>query len=400
MREVIVVGAGIAGLTCAWELVRAGHQVTVLEAQERVGGRLLTARSPFGDGLLAELGAVFLPDNHPLPLQYARELELPLVELTTGGLVQFPPFAQVVADTVASRGGWPSSADYADLDLLSFAQFLRDQGLGEPEVGTVGDTLLGNLGEGLHSISALAAFRQLELQKGRQVSYALRDGNDSLAVALAARLNVCRGMEVVAVEDLGPRVTVRTAKATFQAERVVLGLPSRPLSRVRLDPPLPERKQEALQRPWTPVTRVLLSVEQRFWEPGATVMLARSREPAIRWMVGPPTQAQRDVLIAYVVGRSAREAVAGGEDWIREEAARVFPHWPGARTAVTVWHSWDDDRYAGGGYSWPSPGSDAIPGILAERCGRLHFAGDHTTHAYGWLQGAMESGLRAARECL
>ena len=77
--RVIVVGAGLAGLAAAHELTRAGVEVTVLEARDRPGGRVHTLREPFSDGLYAEEGAVFLPDNHELTMGYCREFGLPLV---------------------------------------------------------------------------------------------------------------------------------------------------------------------------------------------------------------------------------------------------------------------------------------------------------------------------------
>ncbi|KAI9008717.1 amine oxidase [Hyaloraphidium curvatum] len=88
----------------------------------------------------------------------------------------------------------------------------------------------------------------------------------------------------------------------------------------------------------------------------------------------------------------------GRAAWARAEAAKVFPHWPEAATAECLSYSWDADPFAGGGYPWPAPGDDALPAALAEKGGRVHFAGEHTTQHYGWIQGAIESGLRAARE--
>src|SRR5688500_17881988 len=77
-RKVIVLGAGLAGLAAAYELRRAGHEVTVLEARERAGGRVNTLREPFADGLHAEDGALFIPQNHDLTLGYARSFGLSL----------------------------------------------------------------------------------------------------------------------------------------------------------------------------------------------------------------------------------------------------------------------------------------------------------------------------------
>ncbi len=77
-KRVIVVGAGLAGLSAAYELTQAGHDVTILEAQMRPGGRVLTLREPFSDGLYAEAGAARIPDNHDLTLKYVRQFGLTL----------------------------------------------------------------------------------------------------------------------------------------------------------------------------------------------------------------------------------------------------------------------------------------------------------------------------------
>src|SRR6185369_13224839 len=77
-RKVLVLGAGMAGLVAAHELTKLGHDVTVLEAQMRPGGRVHTLREPFSDGLYAEAGAARIPDNHDLTLKYVKLFDVPL----------------------------------------------------------------------------------------------------------------------------------------------------------------------------------------------------------------------------------------------------------------------------------------------------------------------------------
>ncbi len=77
-RKVLVLGAGLAGLSAAWRLSDAGHEVTILEAQRRPGGRVLTLREPFSDGLYAEAGAGRIPETHTLILHYVRLFGLSL----------------------------------------------------------------------------------------------------------------------------------------------------------------------------------------------------------------------------------------------------------------------------------------------------------------------------------
>jgi len=79
-RRVIVLGAGLAGLSAAYELTQAGHDVTVLEARSRPGGRVYTLRQPFDDGLYAEIGATRIPENHDWTMKYVDLFDLPLHE--------------------------------------------------------------------------------------------------------------------------------------------------------------------------------------------------------------------------------------------------------------------------------------------------------------------------------
>src|SRR5215471_9299387 len=84
-KKVLVVGAGLAGLVAGYELTRAGHDVTILEAQLRPGGRVQTLREPFSDGLYAEAGAARIPDNHDVTLRYVHQFKLPLVPFYPAG---------------------------------------------------------------------------------------------------------------------------------------------------------------------------------------------------------------------------------------------------------------------------------------------------------------------------
>src|SRR5688572_32595689 len=77
-RKVLILGAGMAGLVAGYELAKLGHDITILEARTRPGGRVHTLRGPFADGLHAEAGAARVRDNHELTLKYIREFELPL----------------------------------------------------------------------------------------------------------------------------------------------------------------------------------------------------------------------------------------------------------------------------------------------------------------------------------
>src|SRR5205814_3461238 len=77
-RKIIIIGAGMAGLSAGYELTQAGHDVTILEARTYCGGRVHTIREPFSDGLYAEAGAARIPDDHDLTLKYVKLFDVPL----------------------------------------------------------------------------------------------------------------------------------------------------------------------------------------------------------------------------------------------------------------------------------------------------------------------------------
>jgi monoamine oxidase len=117
-KKIIVIGAGLAGLSAAYELTQAGHDVTVLEAQLRPGGRVFTLRAPFSDGLYAEVGAMHIPETHNLTLRYAQLFNLPLdlePSFTTASLSYVRGKRIVVRDE--SKVEWPFDLSEQDKKL-------------------------------------------------------------------------------------------------------------------------------------------------------------------------------------------------------------------------------------------------------------------------------------------
>jgi monoamine oxidase len=132
-------------------------------------------------------------------------------------------------------------------------------------------------------------------------------------------------------------------------------------------------------------------------------MIASSNEPAIRWMIDQRIVSEENILTAYAMGKAAADLAsmipAEQKNWVRNEALKAFPELRGSVAELEVFpYSWDLDEFACGGYPWPAIGQDQVPNILASPEGKMHFAGEHTTHHFAWIQGAMESGLRAAKE--
>ncbi len=194
-KRVIIVGAGLAGLSAAYELTQAGHEVMVLEARMRPGGRVLTLREPFSDGLHAEAGAVFILDNNDFTMKYVSMFDLPLVPFfgrgrsvyhvrgrmidRTGEPIEWPVdltpeekaidpdgrpdweyFARSALEEVGDLEApdWPPPS-VEEYDRMSLAELLRSRGASPGALALMRLGYLDLSGDGIESYSALMILR-------------------------------------------------------------------------------------------------------------------------------------------------------------------------------------------------------------------------------------------------
>lgn len=444
-KRIVVVGAGLAGLSAAYELHRAGHHVQVVEARRRCGGRVHTLRAPFRHGQYAEAGAVYVLDTHAATLHYAERFGVallpsaPIVTLPAyhaggvmlraggGGRVRWPlelPEAERFSSLAQLRArhldplvdevgdprqpGWPPPRA-RPLDELTLAECLRRRGATPGALRLLRLEYLDEWGDGAESYSALSMLRDLALNRASERAWIVDGGTDRLVAAFVERIPPVRtGSPVVRVEhDAGGcRVLCRSSVGplAFEADHVVLAVPFSVLRTVEIHPALSAPKLHVVQTlPHTSVTRVYLQFSSRPWErfdlpvsipTDLPIMLARD---ASRAQPGPA-----GILEAFITGPRARAAAAlpdaAAADLARRELDRVYPQ-EGAAAIAYARVNWDADPWARGDYAWFRPGqlTSMLP-HLASPEGRLHFAGDQTSALPGWMQGALESGLRAARE--
>ncbi|HZE38846.1 MAG TPA: FAD-dependent oxidoreductase [Stackebrandtia sp.] len=366
-KRVIVIGAGAAGLVAAFELARAGHQPIVLEARDRVGGRVYTLRG-FAPGLCAEAGAARIPRSHELTLRYCEVLGVGL-----------RPFAMGNPRALLHLDGRPSVAD--DRDHLSLEQLLEHR-------GGAADNPFAD-------------------------AFEIADGADRLTEALFRPVSrhVRMGAEAIAVEQDAESVTVhyKTAAGRFavHGDYAICTLPLPALSRV--DFALSPRRRRAIdQVRYAAATKVFLQVRHRFWEHPKYDIVGgtTATELSIRRVVYPsfsdPATPRGVLLASCTWGRDAL-AWAGMNAPARVEraiadVARIHPEIHEEFEIGASW-AWSNDRYAGGAFARFEPGTldRLLPDIAAPE-GRVHFAGEHCSLHHAWVQGALESGIRAARD--
>lgn len=440
-KRVVVIGAGLAGLSAAYELTQAGHEVVVLEARLRAGGRVHAARAPFSDGLYAETGALLIPSNHGVTLDYAEQFGLPLQSLAAGSFRPLYHLQNRWYDASAAPD-WPlpltedertlgyyglqeryiltALQDLGDVnstawppdrlrryDDLSFADFLREQGASPGAVALLRHGYADTWGEGIETVSALFLLRALHHQLSAMEFFRLEGGNDRLAQAFADRLKtrIRYGAPVrrIARDGAGVEVVVERhgQYETVPGDYAICTVPASVLRTLEVTPTLPRPQRRAVaELPYTGVTGVFLQFRERVWgdRPGVWSATDGPLMNLIDATLGQP--GPRGVLAAYVAGAEAHRLDAQSpEARLRHTLAEMEEALPGL-TAVYeggVSKSWRDDPWARGAYAHFAPGqfTDLTP-HLGTPAGRLHFAGEHTSPWVGWMQGALASGRRAA----
>ena len=416
--RMIVVGGGVAGLTAADAARCAGAEVTVLEARDRVGGRIRTV--PFGPGAV-DLGAAWV--HAPFGNPVAEALTAAGIKTRNDGEFGAPmavwrdgwveaPEATIVASTLL--GEWdPVEAQAAvEGDRLTdgLEWFLADRGLCGTAAKLASFTVHNIIGglviagaPGGVSLAGAAAYAD-----GSGGNLVPAGGYRELVDALVAGLDVRLSTTVSAVEHGGPGVSVVTDQGTFDGDYAIVTLPLGMLQagRVAFDPPLPDSQTSAIERLGVArLEKVALRFSEPFWPESIWEITYVSEDGAFpAWFdfsrhVGAPT------LVAFYNPGFTPSLTAMSPAEREREALNALRSMFGAvpapeETAVT---DWENDPYSLGSYSYIPVGAGAedMRRLSEPASDRLTLAGEVTVpDHYGTVQAAFTSGLRAAGAAL
>jgi monoamine oxidase len=403
---VCVVGAGFAGLAAAAALADGGLEPLVLEARDRVGGRVHSRR--LDNGAVVELGAEFVEHHHQTLVTTAARLGLAMAPTgmaygdrdPRGGLGT--DRAAVLAEVRRLQGLLAGSAGAAGLlgPGRSVAEVLAGLPLDPAAREAIAARLQVSAAQPVQALSA-AVLGHAGSSFSTDESLRVAGGNQGIALALAERLGgaVHLGAPVRAVSWSGQGVRVAAGGAEVEAEACLLAVPASVIGRIRFDPPLPAWKTRALERVVyghaaklfvplreTPPPSAVLSVPDHYW-----TWTARGADGTVQPVVS--------AFAGSAPALAALEVTTGPATW-RSRLAALRPDLDLDDGAVLS--TWDDDPWIEAAYSTRTPTFDpADPDLLARPVGPLHFAGEHTAGPWsGLMEGALRSGHRAAAELL
>ncbi|QIL75230.1 flavin monoamine oxidase family protein [Hymenobacter sp. HDW8] len=446
--RIVVVGAGIAGLNCAYQLRKNGLRADIYEASNRAGGRIFTARDLMAPGLTTELGGEFIDSGHRDMLQLAREFALPLYDVqgpsetmlqkdayffngqhySVAQVIEaFQPYARQIAADIRAL---PGTITYDKLtpavvrfDQLSIAQYFDSLGM----TGLIRELLdvayLTEYGREVNDQSAINFLYlfSADTHKGSfdifgesDERYKIQGGNQRLTDALAEQLNGqitlqhklvklaqnTTGQYVLSFER--PQASILNVVADY----VVLTLPFTVLRNIDIQVALPAWKTNAIQHlGYGTNAKLILGFKSRPWRTdGYTGYIFTDSTVQTGWDSG---QLQPTTQSAYTVYLGGNEGIQIGTGTPESQVSRYLPvleqAWPSAsgqyNGRVERMH-WPTHKYTLASYACYRPGQySTIAGAERKPVGNMFFAGEHCSAWYqGYMNGAAETGRMAAED--
>jgi monoamine oxidase len=443
-KRVVVIGGGFAGLAAAYELWSVGYDVTVLEARNRVGGRVLTLHD-LVPARTIEGGAEFIGSNHPMWGAYAAEFKLKFRDVTENEDLDHPIFlggrrlsgsqAEVLyhemqealsllnedARFIDEDRPWLSPGA-ARLDAQNMRHWLEPLNISGLCALALRTQIAADNGQELERQSYLGMLAQvkgggLERYWTESEVYRCEGGNDMLARALARAIagpgrtggtgRILYNTPATAVEERGGRILIThhsaSGRGVVECDHAVIAVPPSVWDRILFTPALPE-----ILRPQMGTNiKYFASISHRFWKDDGISPYSLGDGPITMTWDGTDNQkGEMACLAGFSGGRAAEEARSAHRAGCRRE---LESRYPGLRNAFIRdrFMDWPGDRWTKAGYSFPAPGELTSIGPMLARAhgggphsggGRIHFAGEHVCPKFvGYMEGAMQSGAAAAR---
>lgn len=440
--DVAVIGAGLSGLRAARELADAGREVVVLEARDRVGGRLLNAT--LGDGVAVDVGGQWVGSDHVRVQRLAAELGIEifpqhgagrnLLDLDgkrrryrgtiprLGPRVLWDVFVarrrfDRLARTVGAEAPWAAERA-AELDAETLAEWcernMRTEAAREL-IGLAGRTVWGagpkelSMLHVLFYVAAAGSFDKLIDTEGGAQQDRLDGGAQLLPLGLADSLGdrVRLGAVVRRISDHGDGVQIAAEGVAVEAERAIVAIPPAIAARIEIDPLPPGRPELAERLRPGALTKCMALYEKPFWrDDGLSGEAVTDAGPVTLTFDSSPRDGSAGVLLGFVGGPEARELAALPVAERRAPVLACFERLYGARAAQPLDYAeqtWAEEELSGGGpTSNFGPGGWTASGpLLREPTGRVHWAGTETATIWsGYMEGALQAGERVASEVL
>ena len=419
-KSCVIIGAGFSGLAASYKLKTAGWNVTILDARNRIGGRVFSYSLPENKDLICELGAEWVGESHNRLIALCSDFKIPLQKH------QFDDY--LLQDGKVSRpGAWGFSkqaeqafekakalypkltvSQQTKLDKIDWWTYLEKSGYSEPDL-IIRDLMDStDFGESIRHVSAYAALAEYaESSPKNEMDYKMTGGNSRLTQEFVRRIgeeNIKTNTLVTDVVQYKGNVTVKTAGVDYKADACICTAPTQSLLKIKFDPPLPSEQTEAAEKLiYARICKNSVLYENRFWKDENFSMV--SDVTSHYYFHSTQNQAGREgILTSYAIGEKADILASQSNERrmkiITNDLVDFDRDAPRLAKGIAS-YAWQRDIYTDGAYALYRPGQwFGIRPILQRPHGKVMFAGEHLADWQGFMEGAIITGEAAAESLI
>lgn len=419
--RVVIIGAGFAGLAAAYKLHKKRIPFTILEARNRIGGRVFSHTMDASEKLIIELGAEWVGESHTRLRELAGELKLTLennqfdTHLIYEGKYRkasewdFTPNWKTKFDGLKKKYKTLTTAEKIKLDNMDWWRYLNNNGCDgfDLAIRELGDST--DFGESIRHVSALAALAEYaESSEKNEMDLKIKGGNIMLAQKIAEQIgaaSIKTGYTVTRVVQtkLGAEVHCSNGEK-FRADKIICTAPTFALKKIDWQPGLPKEQLDAINAlQYARINKTPLLFSNRFW--GAENFDLLTDMPGHYFYHATKNQpSNKGVLISYTIGDKAgimgtktnEERLAMAQLSLEKGFGDITKHYEQQTN-----YYWGDDEYSRGAYALYGIGQwNRTQDILKKHFVHTHFAGEHLADWQGFMEGAINTGEDAVDEVL
>jgi monoamine oxidase len=420
-KRVLILGAGLSGLTAAYKLQQSGIAVTILEAQNRIGGRIFTHTMDEESQLTIELGAEWVGESHTKLKGYCKDFGLKLNnhQFDTALILnqQYSPINQWGLDKewdVKYQQILKDFKNYGtqrqkDLDKVDWWRFLRKTGINDRDLEILELAHSTDFGESIRFISAYSALAEYAYSSPKnEMDYKTEGGNSQIIKAFierigAERIKTGHWVSAVSQDTKGVKVQCKNG-TTWEADAVICTLPVNALLQVDFSPKLPPTKVQALDAlMYARIIKTAILFKERFWGNDSLDILTDGVGQYYFHTTKNQTST-KGCLTSYAIGDKAYViSKMDNEHKINVLCETLEPAFGkvGHLAEKVVSYYWGEDKFTKGAYAvYTLNQSFDTKQAIAQSFKRVFFAGEHLADWQGFMEGAVETGESATEAVL
>ncbi len=418
--KVIILGAGLAGLAAGKMLIENGYDITILEAQNRIGGRVFSHTFDKKDNLVIELGAEWIGESHERMLALCKELNVELLnnqfddrliydnKFFSNHEWSFSPEWKEKYEKIIKDYANYTEADKIKLDRIDWWRFLMNHDIGQKDLDIMEYANSTDFGESIRFVSAYAALAEYaESGERNEMDFKAKGGNVQIVNAIAHKVgmeNIKTGNKVDEIEH-GSKIKIHcTNGSSYECDKLICTLPTFSISKIKWNPLLTEDKINAINElQYCRINKCATLFKERFWNDDSFSIITDT----FSHYFYHATKHQSDskgVLISYAIGDKADILGSLSKDDREKFVAQSLETAFGDVKPLmedNVNYYWGTDQFTKGAYALYGKGQwFTLMPVLKEKMNNIYFAGEHVADWQGFMEGAVVTGEDAAKDIM